>query len=73
MPTAICNTCNELVHYRKGFLKNQVCECGSKDLTAVSGRLNENATGWNYYDRKQTFVKHVPFTTNVPRDTNITV
>lgn len=69
MPTAICNKCNSLVHYHGKFIKQQSCECGSNDLAAVSGRLNNNATGWDYYDRKQNLVKHIPFENNVPRDT----
>ncbi|GEM_PF-4140298 len=69
MPTAICNTCNSLVHYHGKFIKLQKCSCGSHDLTSVHGRLTNDDNGWDYYDRKQNFVKHIPFENNVPRDT----
>lgn len=71
VPTAFCNNCQSLVHYhnkRGKFLKDQQCNCGSSNLTAVSGKLNGDGSGWDYYDRKQNFVKHEPLV-NVPRDT----
>jgi hypothetical protein len=68
MPTAICNNCKSLVHYHGKFIKQQHCACVNSYLTSVSGKLNNDATGWDYYDRKQNFVKHQPFI-NVPRDT----
>ncbi len=74
MPTALCNNCNQLVHYanRRGrHLKDQQCNCGSRNLTAVSGKLSNDAAGWDYYDRKQNFVKHISLASNVPRDTII--
>lgn len=60
MPVAICNNCSGLVPYKnKGGIKKAKCECGSKDLTAVSGRWSDQG-GWNYYDRRGQFVKFVP-------------
>jgi hypothetical protein len=54
MPLAICNTCNELITWRaqRGcYLKDQRCTCGSKNLSAVSSRFNEDLTELLYYDR----------------------
>ncbi len=51
MSVAICNDCNSLVKYRK-HIRKQSCECGSKNLTAVSASLSENGTEWIYKDRK---------------------
>jgi hypothetical protein len=55
MPHAICNTCSTLLHWsfqRKH--EKRVCECGSKELTQVSGRWIETEDGpaWEYRDRK---------------------
>lgn len=60
MPSAICNTCGNLVHYRQGHLKKQACQCGSKDLKAVAGTLDENGDSWVYTDRKGYVVASVP-------------
>lgn len=61
MPTAKCNNCQNLVHWRHkggGSFNAQKCQCGSKDLTAVSGHLEGNE--WVYRDRKGNVVKIVP-------------
>lgn len=53
MPTAFCNTCQELTHWanQRGIsLKNIRCQCGSKDLAVVSGHLDGD--DWVYTDRK---------------------
>ncbi len=63
MPTAICNTCGELVtwvHRNGQNIKKQRCKCGSQDLTAVAGKYNADFTAFNYYDRRGTIRKHVP-------------
>jgi hypothetical protein len=59
MPSAICNTCGSLVHYRL-HLKKQQCACGSKSLKAVKGIYNDVADSWVYQDRKGAIVKNVP-------------
>lgn len=62
MPTAICNTCNELVPYKNKaghYLKDEQCVCGSSNLSVVSGRWNEPKHGWDYYDRSGNFKKFV--------------
>lgn len=60
MPVAICNTCQELVPLKLKHIRKAECICGSNDLTAVSGHLNEAKAGWDYYDRNGAFRKHVP-------------
>lgn len=59
MPVAICNECQELVPYKR-HIKKATCKCGSKDLTAVSGKLNHDGTKWIYKDRKGDFMRYVP-------------
>lgn len=51
MPSAICNTCGSLVHYRQGHIKKQACGCGSSALVAVKGTLNPGTLAWEYTDR----------------------
>jgi hypothetical protein len=60
MPSAICNTCSSLVHYRHGHLKKQKCFCGSSDLKAVAGTYDQEGDSWVYTDRKGFIVKNVP-------------
>ncbi len=55
MATVYCNTCSKISPY-KGIIKNAVCSCGSKDLSAVAGRWNDQKAGWDYYDRQGGFV-----------------
>ena len=51
MPHAICNTCGSLVHWPYGqHQKKQQCNCGSKELTAVKGKLKGDV--WVYADRQ---------------------
>jgi hypothetical protein len=67
MPTAICNGCNELIHWvntSRKYIKDQGCKCGSKSLIYVSGTLEDNS--WVYRDRKGVLKKIVP------RDTTVT-
>lgn len=70
MPTAICNTCHELITYvhRPGnHQKKQVCGCGSTDLTAVKVVINYTDDTYEYYDRGGNVRKSVP--RNVPHET----
>lgn len=60
MPSAICNACGSLVHYRQGHIKKQQCKCGSKDLKAVAGTYDPSGDSWVYTDRKGYVVKNVP-------------
>lgn len=60
MPSAICNICDQLVHWwHPGQIKKQTCSCGSKDLTAVAGTYNADDDSWVYHDRKGNIVKNV--------------
>lgn len=60
MPTAICNTCEELIPLKgSDHFKNMVCSCGSKDLSAVAGKWNEEKSGWDYFNRKGDLKKFV--------------
>jgi hypothetical protein len=67
MPVAICNTCNEIITWRaqrNSYLKDQRCACGSKDLTAISSRFNDEMTKLFYYDRSGKLRKIVDY---IPR------
>lgn len=70
MSIAICNDCNELVVWRKAprsYIKNQQCQCGSKNLSAVYGRWKPDMSGMYYYDRHGNLRKYVS------RDTSPTI
>jgi hypothetical protein len=59
MPLAICNTCKEILNGKNVHMKRMICHCGSKDLTAVSGRYSDDMTTYTYYDRHGNKMKEV--------------